>query len=87
MAKRTINAKEILADIKAGMNDASLMEKYELSEKSLQSVFKKLIDAGHLKQKQAEPEQIQSETEQATEYIWKCSQCGRTQPKSFDQCP
>jgi Mor family transcriptional regulator len=38
MAKRTINAKDILADIKAGMNNAALMEKYGLSEKGLRSV-------------------------------------------------
>ncbi len=43
MVKKTINAKEILADIKAGMNNATLMEKYWLSEKGLQSVFKKLV--------------------------------------------
>ena len=46
MPKRLINTKKILADIKAGMNDAGLMEKYRLTEKGLQSVFKKLVDAG-----------------------------------------
>jgi hypothetical protein len=49
MAKRTINAKEILADLKAGMNNAALMAKYGLSEKGLQSLFKKLMDTGVLK--------------------------------------
>ncbi len=49
MAKKIINAKEILADIKAGTNDAALMEKYGLSEKGLQSLFKMLVDAGVLK--------------------------------------
>lgn len=55
MAKKTINAKEILADIKAGLNNSALglnntglMEKYQLSEKGLQSVFRKLVDAGEL---------------------------------------
>lgn len=43
MAKKNINAKEILADIKAGMKNHALMEKYWLSEKGLQSVFKKLV--------------------------------------------
>ena len=50
MPKRTINAKEILADIKAGMDDSALIEKCALSEKGLQSLFKKLTDAGLLKQ-------------------------------------
>ncbi|MGO9568253.1 MAG: PilZ domain-containing protein [Desulfomonilaceae bacterium] len=43
MGKKTLNAKEILADIKAGMNNTALMEKYRLSEKGLQSLFKKLV--------------------------------------------
>jgi len=41
MGKKTINATEILADIKAGMDDSALMEKYQLFEKGLQSVFQK----------------------------------------------
>jgi hypothetical protein len=32
MAKRTINAKEILADIKAGMDNAAQMESYQFLE-------------------------------------------------------
>ncbi|MGO9568516.1 MAG: hypothetical protein ACLP5H_13330 [Desulfomonilaceae bacterium] len=38
MAKKTMNAKEILVDIKAGMNNAALMEKYGLSEKPCQGL-------------------------------------------------
>ena len=49
MAKRTMNAKELLADIKGGMDDARLMEKYRLSGDLLQSVFEKLVDMGLLK--------------------------------------
>jgi hypothetical protein len=44
-AKPVINAYELIRDIKAGFNDAELMEKYKLSYKGLQSVFRKLIDA------------------------------------------
>jgi len=65
MDKKTINAKEILADIKAGMNDAALMEKYGLSEKGLQSLYKKLTDAGLLKHR--ELEHRTSEPEKAVE--------------------
>jgi hypothetical protein len=43
VGKKTISAREILADIKAGMKNRALMEKYRLSEKGLQSVFKKLM--------------------------------------------
>jgi hypothetical protein len=36
--KKTINPKEVLADIKAEMANNALMEKYQLSEKCLQSL-------------------------------------------------
>jgi hypothetical protein len=48
MAQRTINAKEILKDIKAGIRFADLMEKYELSERSMKAIYKKLLDSGAL---------------------------------------
>ncbi len=47
--KVKIRAKDIVPDIRAGMNNASLMEKYELSSKGLLSIFTKLIDAGIIK--------------------------------------
>ncbi len=84
MAK-TINAKEILADIKAGMDDSALMEKYGLSEKGLQSLFEKLTYAGALKQR--EPEKRPSGPHKVIEYTWKCPACGKPQTKRSDQCP
>jgi hypothetical protein len=41
-SKRTIKAKDIVNDIRAGMTDHQLMEKYRLSVKGLQSIFTKL---------------------------------------------
>ena len=49
MGKETMNAKGFVDDIKAGMDDAGLMEKYRLSGDLLQSVFEKLVDMGLLK--------------------------------------
>jgi hypothetical protein len=40
--KRSIKAKDIVNDIRAGMTDHQLMEKYRLSVKGLQSIFTKL---------------------------------------------
>jgi hypothetical protein len=70
--KKTISAKEILADIHAGATDAFLMKKYAISEKGLQSLFHKLIAAKVLTQadlharatpleKIREPEEIKRE--------------------------
>ncbi len=43
-AKRVVNAKDIVDDIRAGMSDKQLMTKYRLSSKGLQSAFTKLIN-------------------------------------------
>ncbi len=45
MTKNIIKVKDIVRDIRAAMSDLQLMQKYHLSSKGLQSVFKKLIEA------------------------------------------
>jgi hypothetical protein len=47
--KRTIKARDIVNDIRAGLTDHQLMEKYRLSFKGLQSIFKKLEDVKAIK--------------------------------------
>jgi hypothetical protein len=46
--KRKLSAKQLLADISAGMTDQDLAKKYELTAAQLQSVFQKLCNAGLL---------------------------------------
>jgi len=46
--KRRIGTREIVSDIRSGLTDVELMEKYKLSSRGLQKVFKKLVDAGAL---------------------------------------
>lgn len=43
--KRSIRAKEIVSDIRAGMTNHQLMEKYQVSLDKLQNIFKQLLDA------------------------------------------
>lgn len=45
MAKRQIRIREALADVRSGMTDTELMEKYQLAAKGLQSLFAKLVHA------------------------------------------
>ena len=46
MAEKTsVSAKQVVADIRAGATDDFLMKKYGVSEKSLQSLFHKLVAA------------------------------------------
>ena len=49
MNKPIIDAKEVLEDIRSGLGDAVLMDKYKLSPKGLRSLFNKLAEAGLLK--------------------------------------
>ncbi|MBI5572666.1 MAG: hypothetical protein HY914_22170 [Desulfomonile tiedjei] len=48
MAKRVISAKEVVADIRAGKGDSTLMAKYKLAPDGLQSLFDKLVTAGFI---------------------------------------
>jgi len=50
MPKPRIDAREALEDIQAGLDDAALMRKYNISAKGLQSLFQKLVASGALKQ-------------------------------------
>ncbi len=44
--KRRISAKQILGDINAGMDDESLMLRYDITQRQLQTVFRQIISAG-----------------------------------------
>lgn len=58
--RRKINAKEVMADIRRGMDDRALMEKYCLSAKQVAVLYKKLKDSGLLNGKS-----VQSRSEKA----------------------
>ncbi len=50
MEKQRISAKTVLADIRAGMTDADLMEKHGISPRGLASLFQKLVKASLLEE-------------------------------------
>jgi hypothetical protein len=41
--KRQINGRHVINDLRSGIGDWGLQEKYKLSPKSLQTIFKKLV--------------------------------------------
>jgi hypothetical protein len=49
-AKRRISAAEMVKDIRAGLTDLELMNKYNLSPKGLQSAMRKLLEARFITQ-------------------------------------
>lgn len=48
--KKTVSAKQVLADIRSGMSDDQLIQKYGISAQGLQSLFAKLLKAGYMTQ-------------------------------------
>ena len=48
MEKKKVSARESITDIRSGMSDAALMEKYHLSPPGLQSLFDKLVGGGYI---------------------------------------
>jgi transcription initiation factor IIE alpha subunit len=46
MKKREINGREIVEDIRLGLTDDEMMEKYRISTQGLRSLFIKLYQAG-----------------------------------------
>ena len=50
MAKPKIDAQQALDDIRSGMDDQALMEKYNVSAKGLESLFTKMLSAGVITQ-------------------------------------
>ncbi len=47
--KTGLPSREIVSDVRSGLQDSDLMKKYSLSEKTLGQVFTKLVDAGLLR--------------------------------------
>lgn len=50
MVKPKIDAQQALDDIRSGLDDYALMDKYNLSAKGLQSLFSKLVSVGAITQ-------------------------------------
>jgi len=50
MARREIKAKDIVQDIRAGLDDPGLMRKYRLSHKALQNLFDELTYLGYIEE-------------------------------------
>jgi hypothetical protein len=48
--KAIVNAEDAVRSIMSGMTDEALMEKYEISQKGLESLFRKLIATGSIEQ-------------------------------------
>ncbi len=85
MAKRTINQKELLADIRSGMDDQALIKKCEISQEKLKALFEKLVENGLVgvgefyKQEPIAPKPLSMG--------WECPVCHTLRLNEFEVCP
>lgn len=90
--KRTINAKLILKDIQAGVDESEIKQKYKLTHKGYQSVFQKLSAMGLLKESDphfgaSTPKQKPRNPERDVPITWRCPACGTPQTRAYEECP
>lgn len=92
--RRKLSAKQILSDIRSGVDRAELKRKYGLSDKSLQSVRRQLLDKGLLTEQEfarLNPPVAESppETSRAVPNLprWRCPACQTAQPSTMSECP
>lgn len=65
-SKRRIKARQLLHDNRAHMDDQALMEKYHVTKRQLQNLFRKLIEAGLMTPQQL-ADHLRVTTSQVTE--------------------
>jgi len=86
MGKRKIDAKQALTDIRAGMSDPEMMEKYSLTAQGLHSLFNKLIAANVLTQDELDSRDPLYERTISLD-VHRCPACNMPQLEKFDVCP
>jgi hypothetical protein len=90
--KRTINAKLIVEDIQAGVDESEIKRRFNLSDKGYQSVLQKLSEKGLLTKSgshsptpgpSSEPKHARPEAPMT----WRCPGCDMPQTRAYDECP
>lgn len=91
--KKKISAKDILADIKGGMDATALKMKYGLSDEGLNKVYGKLKTAGLLTEgdlrpcKMLDDQKEQRSADRSISMAWRCPACNAPQPERMEECP
>lgn len=87
-APKKINAKSIMTDLKDGLSDAELMDKYGLSFQGLQALFSKLVDAKLATQAYFNKRAMrQLGAPSKNDEVTTCPYCGFSSDEQFDRCP
>jgi uncharacterized protein (DUF433 family) len=83
--KKTVKSKELLADIKAGMDDASLMGKYKLSARGVLQAINRLIWEGLMSPSDLAERRSLAKTVYMP--VFKCPFCSDIQFTKTEKCP
>lgn len=83
MEKRRISGNELVKDIRNGMDDAAIIEKYQISHDRLETFLSKLIKAGVLTQVEIDARKRLLESE----VLFECPACGSKNTDYFEECP
>jgi rubrerythrin len=92
MGKRKISARQIVTDLRAGMNDSDLMEKYLVNLDALRYLFKKLVESGMMTELQYfERIELSESTvfkalSDNPDDVLNCPNCGRPLPEYGQEC-
>lgn len=92
MKKRVIHTGEIIRDIRSGMSDTDLGQKYRVTPKGLQFILTRLSELGlvsdlELYERTSLSESDVSRAFSNSDTIYKCPVCGKRVPPSVDECP
>jgi hypothetical protein len=85
VAKKTIKAKELLADIRAGWDDASLMKKYGFSRGGILKALNRLLWEGLLSPSELADRRSLAKTIYMP--VFECGSCGDVQFSKVEKCP
>jgi hypothetical protein len=85
MTKKRINAKAMLADIRAGMDDEGLMRKYGLSNRGVLLAMNRLIWSGLMSPSELADRRSLAKTVYMP--VYKCPLCNDIQFTKQEKCP
>jgi uncharacterized protein (DUF433 family) len=85
VSKKTIKAKELLADIRAGLDDAGLMEKYGFSKGGILKALNRLIWEGLMSPSELADRRSLAKTLYMP--VFECRSCGDVQFSRVEKCP
>lgn len=83
--KKTLNAKELLADIRAGVDDAGLMKKYGFSAGGILKALNRLIWEGLMSPSELADRRSLAKTLYMP--VFECRSCGDVQFSKVEKCP